>query len=91
MTHVLKVFGVTVAEAARLLGVSPSHIYRLIASDPTFPKLRKVGRASRLDPQELREWYDAQTIARKPRRPISMQPSVRVQHVVRHVQEVNQS
>jgi excisionase family DNA binding protein len=64
MTHVLKVFGVTIAEAARLLGVSPSHIYRLIASDPTFPKLRKVGRASRLDPQELREWYDAQLVSR---------------------------
>ena len=65
MTHVLKIFGVTVAEAARLLGVSPSHIYRLIASDPTFPKLRKVGRASRLDPQELREWFDSQL---RPRR-----------------------
>ena len=64
MTHVLKVFGVTVAEAARLLGVSPSHIYRLIASNPTFPKLRKVGRASRLDPQELREWFDAQSLSR---------------------------
>ena len=67
MTHVLRVFGVTVAEAARLLGVSPSHVYRLIASDPTFPKLRKVGRASRLDPQELREWYDAQCVMRRPR------------------------
>ena len=50
----------SVAEAARLLGVSPSHIYRLMASDHTFPKLRKVGGASRIDPRELREWFDAQ-------------------------------
>ena len=65
MNTALEVFGVSVQEAARLLGVSPSHVYRLAATDPTFPKLRKVGRASRYDPHEVREWFDAQRVGPK--------------------------
>ena len=64
MAHALAVFGVSVPEAARLLGVSVSHVYRLAASDPSFPQIGKVGRASRYDPQELRESYDAQILSR---------------------------
>lgn len=63
MTHVQEAFAVSIPEAGRLLGFSPSRIDRLAASDPTFPRLRKVGRASRFDPRELHEWYDVQTVS----------------------------
>jgi excisionase family DNA binding protein len=67
MTHALEAFGVSVQQAARLLGVSPSHVYRLAAKDPTFPRYRRVGGGTRFDPRELREWFDAQRIERRPK------------------------
>jgi predicted DNA-binding transcriptional regulator AlpA len=66
MTQPVEVIGVSVDEAARLFGVSRSHIYRLDAKDPTFPDRRYVGGASRYDLRELREWFDAQRIKRHP-------------------------
>lgn len=62
MNAALEVFGISVQDVARLLGVSPSHVYRLEATDPTFPRRRKVGRASRYDPREVRDWFDAQRV-----------------------------
>ena len=67
MTQPLEVIGVSVDEAARIFGVSRSHIYRLEARDPTFPNRRYVGKASRYDLRELREWFDAQRIERRPK------------------------
>ena len=62
MNAALEVFGISVQEVARLLGVSVSHVYRLGATDETFPKPRMVGRARRYDPREVREWFDAQRV-----------------------------
>ena len=62
MNAALEVFGISVQEVARLLGVSVSHVYRLAATDETFPKPRKVGRATRYDPREVRAWFDAQRV-----------------------------
>ena len=47
MDSTFEVFGISVQEVARLLGVSISHVYRVGATDETFPKPRKVGRATR--------------------------------------------
>jgi predicted DNA-binding transcriptional regulator AlpA len=58
MNASLEVFGISGQEVARLLGVSVSHVYRLGATDKTFPKPRKVGRATRYDPREVRAWFD---------------------------------
>ena len=62
MNAALEVFGISVQEVARLLGVSVSHVYRLGATDETFPKPRMVGRARRYDPREVRAWFDAQRV-----------------------------
>ena len=62
MNEAPEVFGISVQEVARLLGVSVSHVYRLAAADETFPKSRKVGRATRFDPREVRAWFDAQRV-----------------------------
>ncbi len=62
MTQPPEVFGISIAEVARLLGVSESHVHRLSASDPSFPKKRKVGGATRYDPLEIRAWFDAQRV-----------------------------
>lgn len=62
MNAALEVFGISIQEVARLLGVSVSHVYRLGATDETFPKPRMVGRARRYDPREVREWFDAQRV-----------------------------
>jgi len=57
-----KFFGVSVRKAAPLLGVSPSHLDRLDASDPSFPRQVKVAGASRHFPRELRGWFDEQRV-----------------------------
>jgi predicted DNA-binding transcriptional regulator AlpA len=62
MNAALEVFGISVQEFARLLGVHVSHVYRLGATDETLPKSRKVGRATRYDPREMRAWFDAQRV-----------------------------
>ena len=58
MNAALEVFGISVKEVARRLGVSVSHIYGLAATDETFPKPRKVGRATRYDRRDVRTWFD---------------------------------
>lgn len=62
MNAALEVFGISIQEVARLLGVSISHVYRLGAKDESFPKSRMVGGARRYDPREVREWLDAQRV-----------------------------
>ncbi len=62
MDSTFEVFGISVQEVARLLGVSVSHVYRVGATDETFPKPRKVGRATRYDPREVRAWFDSQRV-----------------------------
>jgi len=63
MNAELEVFGISVQEVARLLGVSVSHVYRLGATERRkFPRPRRVGRARRYDPREVREWFDAQVV-----------------------------
>jgi predicted DNA-binding transcriptional regulator AlpA len=62
MNVALEVFGISVKEVARILGVSVSHVYRLGATDETFPKPRMVGGARRYDPREIRTWFDAQRV-----------------------------
>jgi predicted DNA-binding transcriptional regulator AlpA len=65
MNAALEVLGISVQEVAQLLGVSVSRVYRLGATDETFPKPRKVGRARRHDPREVRAWFDAQLVEGK--------------------------
>jgi len=62
MNSALEVFGISVQEVARLLGVSVSHVYRLGTADEAFPKPRMIGRARRYDPREVRAWFDAQRV-----------------------------
>jgi predicted DNA-binding transcriptional regulator AlpA len=53
---VIEVIAVSVPEAAALLGLGRTHFYRLHRSDPTFPRIAKFGRASRILVADLREW-----------------------------------
>lgn len=62
MNATLEVFGISVQEVARLLGVSVSHVYRLGATDETFPKSRMVGRARRYDPRDVRVRFDTKRV-----------------------------
>ena len=62
MNAVLEVLGVSVQEFARLLRVSVSQVYRIGGSDETFPKPRKIDRATRYDRREVRAWFDAQRV-----------------------------
>ena len=47
---------ISIAECARLLGVTRKHVYHLIKTDPTFPQKIKVGRCSRILRAHLEEW-----------------------------------
>ena len=51
----VEVIAVSVADAAALLGFGRTHIYRLLRRDPTFPRLVKFGRPSRILVEDLRE------------------------------------
>ena len=62
MNAVLEVLGISVQEFARLLRVSVSQVYRIGGSDETFPKPRKIDRATRYDRREVRAWFDAQRV-----------------------------
>ena len=39
---------ISIAECARLLGVTRKHVYHLIKADPTFPRPIKVGGCTRI-------------------------------------------
>jgi predicted DNA-binding transcriptional regulator AlpA len=56
----LPTLAVSPADAAGMLGVNVSTIYKLAKRDPSFPPFRKIGRATRLDLSQLRDWYDKQ-------------------------------
>jgi predicted DNA-binding transcriptional regulator AlpA len=52
---------ISVASAASRLGLSRASVYRLAKDDPTFPKIRRLGkRAARIKLAELSAWLDAQ-------------------------------
>jgi excisionase family DNA binding protein len=54
------VLAVSIPEAARRLGVSKAHLYRIIQSDKSFPKVKPVGtRSRRIKLTELEAWFDA--------------------------------
>jgi predicted DNA-binding transcriptional regulator AlpA len=58
---VIEVIAVSVPEAAALLGLGRTHFYRLHRIDPTFPRIVKFGRASRILLADLREWAQRQS------------------------------
>lgn len=47
---------ISIAECARLLGVTRKHVYHVINTDPTFPRPFKVGGCTRVLRAELEEW-----------------------------------
>jgi excisionase family DNA binding protein len=47
---------ISIAECARLLGVTRKHVYHLIKADPTFPRPIKVGGCTRILRAHLEEW-----------------------------------
>lgn len=47
---------ISIAECARLLGVTRKHVYHLIKTDPTFPRPFKVGGCTRILRAELEDW-----------------------------------
>ena len=47
---------ISIAECARLMDVTRKHVYKLINTDPTFPRPFKVGRCTRILLSELQEW-----------------------------------
>lgn len=50
--------------ASAVSGLSPATIYRKAASDPTFPKLVKMGkRCTRIRAGDLSTWMNAQAAA----------------------------
>ena len=59
---VIEVIAVSIPEAAALLGLGRTHFYRLHRSDPTFPRIVKFGRASRILLADLREWARKQAV-----------------------------
>lgn len=57
----MAVLAISVASAARRLGLSRATVYRLAKDDPTFPKIRRLGkRAARIKFDDLTAWLDAQ-------------------------------
>jgi excisionase family DNA binding protein len=55
------VLAISVASAARRLGLSRASVYRLVKDDPTFPKIFRLGkRAARIKLDDLTAWLDAQ-------------------------------
>ena len=58
----IEVIAVSVPQAAALLGLGRTHFYRLHRSDPTFPRIVKFGRASRILVADLREWARRQGV-----------------------------
>lgn len=59
----VEVIAVTVEQAAALIGISRTLFYRLARTDPTFPPIVKVGRASRILVKDLQRWMAAQAMA----------------------------
>lgn len=53
---------ISIDEAAEMLGISRSHLYEIIRSDPTFPQVIKLGRASRIELAALVDWIRARSI-----------------------------
>ena len=47
---------ISIAECARLLGVTRKHVYHLINTDPSFPRPIKVGGCTRILRAHLEEW-----------------------------------
>ncbi len=45
----------TVTQAAEVLGIAPTSLYKLIETDNTFPVLF-IGRRKSIPKEELREW-----------------------------------
>lgn len=54
---------VSIKQATHLLAMSRSNIYSRIKTDPTFPKLRRVGKLSRFMRDELVVWATSQPLA----------------------------
>ena len=53
----------TVKEVATMLGISAeSTIYRMLASDSTFPKPYVVGRSRRFKLEEINDWLESTRI-----------------------------
>ena len=53
----IKTLTVSIADAARTIGVSRSTIYRWAQDDPTFPQIRRFGRrVSRIVLDDLTRW-----------------------------------
>jgi len=49
---------ISIAECAALMQVTRKHVYKLIKTDPTFPRPFKVGRCTRILRAELLQWLE---------------------------------
>lgn len=54
---------VSIRQATHLLSMSRSNIYSRIKTDPTFPRLRRIGKLSRFMHAELVAWATSQPLA----------------------------
>lgn len=60
-TSTTGVLAVSVATAARQLGISKANLYRIAKDDPSFPKFKFLGkRSTRIKLTELTAWLDRQ-------------------------------
>jgi predicted DNA-binding transcriptional regulator AlpA len=51
---------IALPEVLGIIGCKKSTLYRLLQRDPTFPRMVKIGRATRLHEGALRRWVDEQ-------------------------------
>jgi len=60
--HDVPALAISVASAARRLGLSRATLYRLAKDDPTFPTMRRLGkRATRIKLADLTAWLDGKS------------------------------
>lgn len=59
-TSPIEVLTVSVPRAAALLGISRTLYYKLVRTHPEFPRIIKIGRASRVLVGDLRRWVELQ-------------------------------
>ena len=59
---------VTIPQAAALLNIGRTLFYHLARTDPTFPKVLKFGKASRILVEDLQCWARQQASLAEPRR-----------------------
>ena len=50
----------TIKQATQFLKISRVTFYKLIKTDPRFPRIKKLGRSSRLRAADLERWIDGQ-------------------------------